>query len=307
MSTILGLDLVADEGNRLLARVDDADVLIGRAPAPKGVAIQSMALSATHGKFIRFNEHWFYRDLQSTNGTWFSSRMLSPSAFHVVKDGDVLILANTSIQSRLNFVANEEQSLILQEPTIFIFWQDRLKVALPLPRHGQSYNIGGDQSIVEFPTNFLSSHNLTIKADGRNCLIESFQVGTGLYHNSTQISPSSQILMHDRDNLITGQLVIVFSNGHKNVEGQASDEEVGTFIDPSARYSKKLITNSGFGKLLEEDNEAREVIRTQGIARPVAPVSESDPHNLIGDKIIYIIGILALIITLALLFWFLLA
>ncbi len=306
MSTILSLDLATDEGNRLLARVDDADVLIGRAPAPKGVAIQSMAVSATHGKFIRFNEHWFYRDLQSTNGSWFSSRMLSPSAFHVVKDGDVLILANTPIQSRLNFDVSAEQVQLLQEPAIFIFWQDRLKVTLPLPRHGQFYNIGGEDSIVEFPANFLSTHKLTIKADGRNCLLESYQVGTGLYHNSTQISPSAQVMMHDRDNIITGQLVIVFSTGHKTVEAEANLGEVGTFIDPSARYSKKLITNSGFGKLLEEEHEHREIVRTQGIARPIAIV-EPDQHNLIGDKIIYIIGILALLITLALLFWFLLA
>ena len=307
MSTILNIDLATDEGNRLLARVDDDDVLIGRAPAPKGVAIQSMAISSTHGKFLRFNEHWFYKDLQSTNGSWFAAKSLSPNAYHIVKDNDFLVLANTPIQLRLSFNINEEQRKLLQEPAIYIFWQDRLKTVLPLPKYGQQYFIGGENSSVEFPDNFLNTHNLTLKADGKNCILESHQVGATLYHNSLQISPSSQVLLQDRDNIITGQLVIIFSTGHRDIEAKNVQEEVGTFIDPSARYSKKIITNSGFGKLLDSNDEDNEVIRTEGVARPVLASNQMDQTQDLVDKIIYLIGMIGLLVALGILFWFLLS
>ena len=304
MSVLLEIEQRVEDEVKLLARLEEEEMLVGRAPAPTGIAIPSMSISGTHGKFVRFDEHWFYRDLNSTNGSWFNSNMILPSSYHLIKDGDLLNLSTVSLNLKFTFLEVQKPNSSRENPALFFFWQDQLKAVMPVPANGSAYDFSSMQAPVDLPKSFLSNNQFLIRTDGQTCIFESYRSQGSVLHNSQQLSPSSQIALSDRDSIVNGQLVVVFSDGYKVKREGRKRSETNTFIDPSYKYSKKLSMSSTFGQVAEEEEgDSLDIVRTEGIKRPMA---SSQKVNSQGDLIILSVGIFGIFLIFVLLLFFLL-
>ena len=67
---------------------DQPDIDLG----PFGAQVQG--ISRRHIYIRRVGEDFFVADLNSTNGTWLNGERLEPSAEYLLRDGDLLKLAN---------------------------------------------------------------------------------------------------------------------------------------------------------------------------------------------------------------------
>lgn len=66
------------------------------------IGVDMRYVSRRHGSFELVSGCFFYRDLSSTNGTWYANRKLEPNAPQQLKSGDVLRVY--SPRDRLNLL-----------------------------------------------------------------------------------------------------------------------------------------------------------------------------------------------------------
>ena len=87
--TQLVLEEIQSSGKRDVGCLESGDVVVGREPG-EGIAIDNKAISRSHGVFTRFKNHWLYKDLGSTNGSWLNGLKLKAAYWRVVRPGDVI-------------------------------------------------------------------------------------------------------------------------------------------------------------------------------------------------------------------------
>lgn len=301
MTAILELKIINEDGEQPLARLDEDVVLIGRSPEPKGIALPSMSVSSVHGVFERHDFIWFYSDIGSTNGSAFNDIQLEPNIPLVLRDGDKLVLANTIVQLGVGYDNIEQAKQRLVQPLVFLFYNNKHLTTLIFEQHNQTIVLGGQEADVEIAPEFSASNQWLFRLDGRRIVFELHAADKNVLHNGRLVAPASRLILEDRGSVYGDGLVAVYAAPLSNI---SSGEEVksyasGTFIQPSANYSKKNIYSSKFGQI-DDNNDS---IKTDAIMRAA---KERKNQSVTVDKLIYLIGFLAIIAIFLLLFWFLL-
>lgn len=72
---------------------------VGREPGA-GVCVIDEGISRQHGRFFRGGSHWFYHDVGSLNGSFLNGLELDPGTRYLVRDGDILQLADICLRVR---------------------------------------------------------------------------------------------------------------------------------------------------------------------------------------------------------------
>jgi hypothetical protein len=305
MSTVLIIEQVMDGGNRHLATVADESILIGREPKPTGIAIPSFAISGTHGQFMRYGYSWFYRDLGSTNGSWFNERQLSPGAYHLIKHGDYILLANTIFRLTLEFDVSEVSEDDRACKSVSVFIDQQYSGIQFLHPHTKRCEFGGRSSAVKLPENFSSNNRFAFNSSAAGSQIETVELTEALFVNGEQ--HNGVIALQDRDEVKCGPLLLIYSEGYNDGFLSDSITTTGTYVDSGGaiggRPSKEVRFNSSFGVMPTDEDTGRfnSPAKTVGLLSGQVSKKKRKPEDLI---LIAVAGLLILIMLL-LLFWFL--
>jgi len=72
---------------------------VGREPE-SGICVLDEGISRHHGRFFRGGSHWFYHDVGSLNGSSLNGLELDSGTRHLIRDGDILQLADICLRVR---------------------------------------------------------------------------------------------------------------------------------------------------------------------------------------------------------------
>lgn len=148
MARELILEQIAPEAVGEIGRLDGGEVLVGRDPG-EGLVLDFGSVSRTHGVFYKIRNHWFYKDMASTNGSWVNGVQIQADQFRLIRPGDLLQLADVAI--RLKVPAGDETVSMSLSPafnasTLLVFQNDQFFDEFPLPEYGRALVVGGPQA-----------------------------------------------------------------------------------------------------------------------------------------------------------------
>lgn len=106
MPCSIKLESISGESFREIAQVAGGVITFGREPE-NGIIIDSSAISRRHGCMFQADQHWIFYDTGSTNGSFVNGVRVHDGQFRLLKDGDILQLADFSV--RISYVGLEPE------------------------------------------------------------------------------------------------------------------------------------------------------------------------------------------------------
>jgi pSer/pThr/pTyr-binding forkhead associated (FHA) protein len=147
------------------------DIPIGREPE-SGVCVIDDGISRRHGRFMRQGSHWFYEDLGSTNGSFINGVELDPGILNLVRDTDILQMADICLRIRerttLGGVLSESQRMSRSTGLLLVMRNGILLREMPVYTSGVILTIGGNEALFELDTDTSSFPALVVEFDGKN-------------------------------------------------------------------------------------------------------------------------------------------
>ncbi len=74
---------------------------IGRQPGMSQVVVEDPAVGRVHGELVMEEKDWYYKDLNTKNGTQLNSEALQPNQWERISDGDVLQVGHSKLKIHL--------------------------------------------------------------------------------------------------------------------------------------------------------------------------------------------------------------
>ncbi len=96
MTTLMKLENIAQQTPIEIISVNAGDLLLGR-DSENSVVIDETAISRVHGNIFEVAGYWFFRDLNSTNGSAINGEKISPEQIRILRSGDIIHLATFPI------------------------------------------------------------------------------------------------------------------------------------------------------------------------------------------------------------------
>lgn len=88
---------ISDSVPAEIISVDSGDLLFGR-DTENSIVIDETSVSRVHGNIFEVSGNWFYRDLNSTNGSAINGTKINPDQIRILRDQDVIHLATFPIR-----------------------------------------------------------------------------------------------------------------------------------------------------------------------------------------------------------------
>jgi hypothetical protein len=246
MSRLLKIVEISDSGSVDLGTLQSGEVAVGRS-ADADLSLDSSAVSFEHGIFARMRNHWFYKDLGSTNGSFLNGVRARPEHWLLVRSGDTMQIGDVVVQ----FVPAEnspEQSWsgfpALGGKTLLVFRRGELADEFPVPDYGKALIIGGMKGDLDLAESTSSDAVFTIEKKDDHLFGYS---DTGL--NTVPVNGTNASVpldLFDRDEVLVGEYVIVVNDpsGPASPRMTSSETSLGQEIfrneanagEPSSSY-----------------------------------------------------------------------
>lgn len=156
------LDYITPDQTAEILQMQSGVVTIGREPE-NGIVIDSEAVSRRHATILEAGNHWVFRDLGSTNGSWVNNVQIKPERMRLIRNGDVIQVANFAMKvSETHESYSEDESPV----QLLVFFGDEYQGDFPLSAAQPSCTIGGDGQI-------------KIEGESRQLAQINYSVGTG--------------------------------------------------------------------------------------------------------------------------------
>lgn len=214
MAKFLRVDLLSPEGAKTLGKLELGEVFIGREPGtPTGITVDNTAISRQHGLFVRGRNHWLFKDLGSTNGSWLNGKPIKAGQWKIVRSGDMLQLAD----SALSMV--EERGAGLSAPgvasttggrSLIVFSHDTFQDEFPVPEYGRALVVGGSRSDLSLDGDLAELPTLVIERRGERICAFGLAKDLKVYVNEHEMT--ELVALKDSDELKLGQYTILFSD-----------------------------------------------------------------------------------------------
>lgn len=343
----LNVDLLKPEAKENFGQIKGAKTYIGREPEEEGIAMPFQGVSRNHGIFARLRTHWFYKDLDSTNGSWINGRKLDSGEWKLVRPGDVIQMADSAIRLSSDSESTQSQSHFSGFPalggvTLIVFSKGEFIDEFPVPDFGRALVIGGSQGDLQIEGTLEEAPNLIIERRSMNVCAYGISKSIHIVHNGAELS--GNVNLNDRDEIKVGHFYIIFnspSNTGKGFnavsqsqeysgQGAAWKEWSNADKGPDLRTSEMQVpdhtrpeTKGLFGR---SDNESMGIDETISISAEEAEnqiagferhpsmrymIEEEEPqqNNLgnLDEKIIFVIGIVLLLALIGLMIYWLLS
>lgn len=136
MSSVIVLKSLASSPPSEIVRLERGSLTVGREPE-NGLVIDSTSVSRRHGAFLAGGSQWFYRDLNSTNGSWVNGVKVRGGVTRLLRSGDTVLISDFAVQTELLTDASS--------PSVLVFVGDSFHGEFPLGV-GEQFQVGGDEA-----------------------------------------------------------------------------------------------------------------------------------------------------------------
>lgn len=141
MATVVKLESLAAEEPVEIMRLEGGMVTIGRDP-DNGIVIDSDSVSRRHCSIFEVNGFWFFRDFDSTNGSWINGLKVNGKQIRLLRDGDLIILSNFPMRiTEVSVGEGRDRGF----PSLLVFSDNRFELEYPLSQKGDKFSIGGPE------------------------------------------------------------------------------------------------------------------------------------------------------------------
>ena len=140
------LDSIAGEEPVFITEAAGGSITLGREPE-NTVIVDSESVSRRHGCLFEAGSQWLYRDLGSTNGSWVNGVKAELGNLRLVRDGDVVQVADFAIKVSCTMESKAEQeSEVLPPVSLLVFEGDSFLSEYPLDLTQARLTVGGPDS-----------------------------------------------------------------------------------------------------------------------------------------------------------------
>lgn len=136
-------------------------IVFGREPECE-VTVNSSAVSRRHAVISEAGSHWVLRDLGSTNGTWLDGRQVQSSERRIVRDGDLVQVADHRVEVRVQ--PDDSPRSPNFSRSLLIFMGDRFQSEFPLGRPGTNFIVGGPNGHIFVEGSLQEAEQLIVTA-----------------------------------------------------------------------------------------------------------------------------------------------
>ncbi|MBX7136695.1 MAG: FHA domain-containing protein [Oligoflexia bacterium] len=171
MARYLKLEELRSEGPIEVGQLQSGDVIVGREPDNNGVALSSRAVSRNHGVFTKVRNHWMYRDLGSTNGSWINGVQCKPNQWRLVRAGNVMQFADLLVR-----IGSGGDAMNRNQPapgissiggrSLLVFSAEDFVDEFLIPEYGRALVIGGSQADLALEGDIFEQASLVIERRG---------------------------------------------------------------------------------------------------------------------------------------------
>ena len=212
MTRELVLEEMGPHGKRVVARLQSGETIIGREP-DEGIQIGHTAISRNHGVFVRFRNHWFYKDLGSTNGSWINSNAVPHEVWQLVRPGDYLQLADVGITLSSDDQTQQAGGVTgfpaLGGRSLLVFSNNEFHDEYPVPEYGRAIVIGGSGADLEIPGDIFEEPALVVERRGDKVVC--YQVSKSLSASVNGQPLEETVTLSDRDSASVSDFTVVFN------------------------------------------------------------------------------------------------
>lgn len=335
------LEEIQANGIREVARITGGEVVLGREP-DHGIALGHQAISREHGVIMRMRNHWFYKDLGSTNGSWINNERIPGHEWRIVRPEDYVQLADVALRIRLDDTdATQGGSGSLGLPSgrsLIIFSEGRFIDEFPIPEFGRALVVGGSQADLDIQGDTFDSPSLVVERRGDQVCAFNVAKKMELYRAKALIEET--VALKDRDMLEIGEYQILYSDPPSpsalqprgpglaaGIAGSSLDQRLkgwgerdpGPDLQPAPIRSDEFsrpVPKSGFGRSYGEDdlsyNETVSVDSSMLGSTIAGDVHPSMRHGAIDfnmnnarneDRVILLVAMILMILLFLLLIW----
>jgi hypothetical protein len=201
--------------------------IIGRDPGGAGIAIPKNSISREHGQFVKFRNHWCYKDNNSTNGSWINSKKLNKNSWSVIRAGKVLQLADHAVtfeniqDDSVNQKASLKNIANLGGRSLLVFRDGEFVEEYPIPEYGTALIVGGRDATLNIRGDAGDANSLVIVRKGDSVIFDNPSKVYKINHNeNNNVSEGS---LSDGDNLYLNEYQIIFNDPSVECETTIAD------------------------------------------------------------------------------------
>ncbi|MCB0339204.1 MAG: FHA domain-containing protein [Bdellovibrionales bacterium] len=211
MSGKLLIEQMGPDGRVQVGRLETGEMTIGRSDED-GITIANTAISRNHGLFKKIRNHWFYVDQGSTNGSWLNGKPLKEGRITIVRDGDVMQLADTPLKISS---ADEAGYGVGGMPhfassTLIVFSGVEFHDEFPLPEYGRALVVGGSQGDLRLDGDLNEVPRLVIERRGDKVVAYGISHGPDILLNGEIVTET--VALEDGDELKIAHYTILFND-----------------------------------------------------------------------------------------------
>jgi len=231
MSRNLTLEELGENGALEVGQLQASDVIVGREPEPSGIILHGKAVSRNHGIFSKVRNHWFYRDLGSTNGSWVNGVQTRPGEWRVIRPGMMLQLADVVVR-----IGAEGQDAFNRGPSssvsalggrsVFVFSGDEFIDEFLIPEYGRALMIGGAQADLSLEGDVFEEPSLVVERRGDKICAFSVAKEVQVLFNDQELK--DMVNLSDGDSLKIGNYFILLNDPMRS-----------RVVDPSAKHTMR--------------------------------------------------------------------
>jgi len=206
------VELLTPEGSETIGELRSEEVIVGRDP-DQGIKVDNQAISRNHGIFVPLRDHWFYRDLGSTNGSWVNGVAVPAGRGRIVRAGDTVQLATSGL--RLDYLdARMAEAARVNEfygarPSLVVFQGEKFLDEFPVPEYGRALVVGGSQADLQIDGLNRDLPSLVIERRGEK--ICSFRVEKEFPVTLNDTPMNESRFLNDGDDLRLGPYSIILN------------------------------------------------------------------------------------------------
>jgi hypothetical protein len=285
-----------NERDRLeLGVVNGEPTVVGREP-DYGIKLTSEAVSGEHGIFIPFRGHWLYRDLDSTNGSWLNGVKLSPQVAHLLRQGDVIQLADKALAVEIDTVS---ETGTLFPRSLLVFTRGEAHDEYPVPEFGRALVIGGTKADLKLDVDVHEVPSLVFEARGDSLVAFPVAKETLPFYNGEPLTRS--YTLKDRDELVVENYRVIVSFVEQPVNSSKPAITIRGFADDDDITAGKAQRSMKFGKTgdVPQADRASQIERKPG-RRQFTVDNRIPALQHVEEKIVAFVGIGLLLALIAL-------
>ncbi len=168
--------------------------------------------------FLRVRNHWFYKDLGSTNGSWLNGNQLAANTWRLVRPGDYLQLADAALklegageglQTGINDFAN------LGGRSLLIFLGNQFRDEFPVPEFGRALVVGGSEADLPVSGDVSELPSLVVERRGDKMVAYNVSKQLPLFLNGVDVRNETATL-GDGDALQVDNVLVIVNDPNQS-------------------------------------------------------------------------------------------